>query len=145
MATETQTEDRADLRVVHADHENKPQEALALLENAHRVAEDTVNTARAEAERVLMAARHEAQELRKEAKEQSEREVAEAGHKAETARAQAQEEAGRLVADARGQVAEIEQEKERLSNERNAVAQSAQELAQRLFDAVSAGNTHDHG
>ncbi len=143
MATETQAQDRAELRVVQGN-ESGPQEALALLENAHRVAEDAINSAKAEAERVMMAARHEATELRKQAREHSEREVAEAGRKAETARAQAQEEASRMVADARGEVAELEQAKERLINERDSVAQSAQELAQRLFDSVSASRSHEH-
>lgn len=142
MATETQAQERTDLRVVQGN-ENGPHEAVALLENAHRVAEDTINSAKAEAERVMMAARHEATELRKQAREQSDREVAEAGRKAETARAQAKEEASRIVADARGEVAELEQAKERLTNERNSVAQSAQELAQRLFDCVSASRSDE--
>jgi hypothetical protein len=104
-----------------------------------------MTTARQEAERVLNAARHDAEQLRKQAQEHSRREIAEAGRKAAATRAQAQEEAGRLVADARGEVAELEQAKERLVTERESAAQSAQELAQRLFDCVSAGSRRDDG
>jgi cell division septum initiation protein DivIVA len=146
MATETQPQNGVDLGVVHSrDEKGGPEQALTLLENAHRVAEDTITTARAEAERVLLAARHDAQQLRKQAREQSEREVAEASRKAETARAQAQEEAGRLVADARGKVAELEQEKVRLATERDFVAESAKQLAERLLESVDAGSSNDRG
>lgn len=136
MASEPQAEKRADLRVVQGD-QNGPSEALALLENAHRVAEDTMTTARAEAERLLMSARHDAQQLRNQAREQAEREVADAGRKAEAAREQAQEEANRLVADARGEAAAIEQSRERLTAEREAAANATRELAERLLNSVA--------
>lgn len=139
MATETEADervDRADLRVVPPDDKQAPHEALALLEHAHRVAEDTMTSARAEAERLLMAARHEAQQLRKQAREQSDRELTETSRKAETARAQAQEEADRLLAEARNQITEIEQERERVRGAQESTAQSARELAHKLLQVV---------
>lgn len=135
MAPEVQADQRTDLRVVHGDP-NDPREALALLENAHRVAEDTMTSARAEAERLLMGARNEAQQLRTQAREQAEREVSEAGRKAEAKRAQAQEEATRLLAKARGELATIEQTKERVARERDDAVTGARELAQRLLAAT---------
>ena len=139
MATDTQAEERterADLRVVPLGGDDGPRQALALLEHAHRVAEETMSTARTEAERLLMAARHDAQELRVQAKEQADREVSEAEREAEAARVRAHEEAERMVAEARGEVAELEQVKERLSETQHTAAETARALAQRLLDAA---------
>lgn len=135
MATEAEADKRTGLRVVHGDP-NGPHEALALLENAHRVAEDTMTSARAEAERLLMGARHEAQQLRTQAREEAERETSEAGREAEATRAQAQEEATRLLANARGELAAIEQTKQQVATERDAAVTAARELAQRLVAAA---------
>ena len=139
---ESQATERTDLRVVHNGGDTGPQEAMALLEHAHRVAEDTLTSARAESERLLMAARHEAQQLRTTAREQAEREVSEAGHKAETTRAQAQEEADRLLTEARSKLAQIGQEKDRLAKARDQAADSVRELAQHLLETVSADQEH---
>ncbi len=114
MATNTESKDRSDLRVVQPPDANDPREAMALLEHAHRVAEDTLATARAEAERLLADARRDA----------------------EATRAQAQDAAERILADARGNVAELEQHKERLASERESAISSAREFANRLLALV---------
>lgn len=145
MASEMPAQERADLRVVQSGDEDGAQGALALLEHAQRVSEDAIAAARAEADRVLMAAQHEAQQLRQQAREQADREVSEAARKAEVARAEAQEEADRVVADARNQVTEIEQARARLAAARESTADAARDLARRLVEAADSGNFPESG
>ena len=62
---------RADLQVVRDDKQNgdPTSKAVGLLENAQRVADATVAEARAEAERLLTAARERAQQVQRDAKD----------------------------------------------------------------------------
>ena len=62
---------RADLQVVRDDTKNGDPtvQAVGLLENAQRVADATVAEARAEAERLLTAARERAQQVQRDAKD----------------------------------------------------------------------------
>lgn len=133
-----------DLQVVRdAPDQGGPAQALTLLENANRVAEETVAQAKDEAERVLTAARSEADQVRREAREQGLREREAADRDADRARHEKLGEAERLLDQARNEVGELERTATRLRSEREAAAHSARELGERLMAAVNEGNPGD--
>jgi vacuolar-type H+-ATPase subunit H len=135
------------LQVVHGGQDD-PSEALGLLANARRVADDTIAQARGEAERLMATARQNAQSLEHQAREQAERHLNEAGQEAERVRYQGYGQAERMLGEARSQVAELERTAARLRSERDAAAESARELASRLLAAVDVpgpGGSQEHG
>jgi cell division septum initiation protein DivIVA len=132
------------LQVVHGARA-EPSEAIGLLANAQRVADETVANARADAERMLATARHNAQMLEQQAREQAERHLNEAGQEAERVRYQGYGQAERMLGDARGQVAELERSAARLRSERDAAAEAARELAAKLVAAVDQQGPDAHG
>jgi vacuolar-type H+-ATPase subunit E/Vma4 len=131
-----------DLQVVRGEGEGTPQQAFGLLENAGRVAEDTVRQARTEADRIVGAARSEAEKVRREGLEQGALERAAADRDAERLRHEKLGEAERLLREAREEVAELERSAGRLRSERDAAADSARELATKLQDAVHSAMPH---
>jgi vacuolar-type H+-ATPase subunit H len=113
-----------------------PHEALGLLEHAGKVAEETLNNARAEAEQLITAARAEAAALRQSAQEDAKRQRERADRDAEQRRLEAVGEAERLVGHARQEVTRLEQQAVRLRSERDATAETARALASRLARAA---------
>ncbi len=133
---------RADLQVVRdaPPAGDVTVQALGLLENARRVADSTVDEARAEAERLLGAARERAAQVQREAKEIGQRLRADAERETAQARHQAHGEAERIVADARSEVSSLKSSLEGLHNEHSA----AETALRRLADSVH-GTLAQHG
>ena len=141
MTMNTRTAGVGDLQVVRDDPTDEPREAIGLLANARRVAEDTMARAQEEAGQLLASAREDVEQLEKEARAHADQQLATAEQESERVRYQAYGEAERLLADARGQVAEFERTAARLRSERAAAADSVRELAARLMQAVDTGPT----
>jgi cell division septum initiation protein DivIVA len=118
-------------------------EALSLLRQAQRVAEEAVREARGEAERLLAAAHQEAQQLRQQARQQVEAQVAEAGREAKALRERAREQSEGLVTAARAELGQLQEAASRLRSEHTAATSTARALAARLLDAAG-GPDDDH-
>ena len=139
MTMNTRSTGAGDLQVVHDDRGGEPGQALGLLANARRVAEDTVDQARGEAAQLMAAARHDVEVLEQEARAHVDQQLATAGREAERVRYQAYGEAERMVSDARNQVAELQRTAARLRSERAAAADAVRELAARLSQSIEDG------
>lgn len=143
------SDQRADLRVVRDDALRvttsggmppagpPPEQALALLENARRVADATVAEARDEAERLLAAARERAAQVQRDARELGERLRGEAERESAQVRHQAFGEAERIVADARAQVSALERAIGGLEASRDEALSSARRLVEDLSRLVA--------
>ena len=139
------SDQRADLRVVRDDgvtvsssgSMSPPEQALALLENARRVADATVAEARAEAERLLAAARERAHQVQRDARELGERLRGDAERESAQVRHQAFGEAERIVADARARVSDLEQSVGGLERSHEEALATARRLADGLARLVA--------
>lgn len=149
------TDQRTDLRVVRDDAPGStaadagPQQALALLENARRVAEATVAEARDEAERLLSAARERAAQVQRDARELGQRLRADAERESAQVRHQAFGEAERIVADARARVTDLENSVGGLQSSRDEALTAVRGLVDRLSGLLSehsppTGAHHQH-
>jgi vacuolar-type H+-ATPase subunit H len=144
------SDQRSDLRVVHDDTRQGPEQALGLLENARRVADSTVAEARDEAERLLAAARERAAQVQRDARELGQRLRGDAEREAAQVRHEAFGEAERIVADARAQVSTLEGSVAGLREQQSEVTATARELVSRLAAAIEAhaprddSAQHDH-
>ena len=141
MTMNTRSTGAGDLQVVHDDRRDEPGQALGLLANARRVAEDTVAKAHADAEKLMEGARNDVQQLEQEARAHVDNQLATAGREAERVRYQAYGEAERMLSEARNQVAELERTAARLRSEHAAAADSVRELATRLMQSIEHGPT----
>ena len=141
MTTNARSTGTGDLQVVHGDRRNEPQQVRGLLGSAQRVAEETVARAQTEADQMLATARQDVSQLEQEARAHADQQLDAAEKEAERVRYQAYGEAERMLNDIRGQVAELERTAARLRSERDAAADSARELANRLISAIEHGQT----
>ncbi len=113
-----------------------PRDALGLLENAGRVAEEAVRAARAEAAQIVAQARGEAHRLREEAREQIVQEREAANRDTEHLRHERLGQVENMVLRAREEVGELERSAARLRSERAAATQAARDMANRLATLV---------
>lgn len=137
------SETRPDLQIVRGeapmaggspspDRLGDPQAAFGLLENAQRVADATVAEARAEAERLLSAARERAAQVQYDAREMGDRLRSDAERESAEVKHRAFGEAERIVADARAQVGELESSIGGLRAEHDETLASVRDLSDRL-------------
>ena len=130
------SDQRSDLRVVHDDPVQAPEQALGLLENARRVADATVAEARDEAERLLTAARERAAQVQVDARDLGQRLRGDAEREAAQVRHEAFGEAERIVADARAQVSTLEASVAGLRAQQDEATAKARELVSKLAEAL---------
>jgi vacuolar-type H+-ATPase subunit H len=137
------SETRPDLQIVRgeapmtggspsAGRLDDPEAAFGLLENAQRVADATVAEAKAEAERLLGAARERAAQVQHDAREMGDRLRADAERESAEVKHRAFGEAERIVADAKARVGELESTIGGLESNRDQALTSVRDLSDRL-------------
>lgn len=109
-----------------------PQAAFGLLDNAQRVADATVAEAKAEAERLLSAARERAAQVQHDAREMGDRLRSDAERESAEVKHRAFGEAERIVADAKAKVGELEGSIGGLQTQRDEALTSVRDLSDRL-------------